>query len=225
MREVKTPPEVKASSGVFTDNVLMKRTLDTIILALKLQNMNRSNLDKTLQLVICEAQPYHVADITDIYAHEVLTGTATFELEPPTYIEMQHRFEALKAAQYPAFVALIGDRVVGYAYANAYRPRAAYRFTVENSIYIAPEFQRHGIGCQLMLRLIDTSQDQGFRQMIAVIGDGNSLGSMRLHVRMGFEKVGHLSNTGFKLGAWRDTILMQRTLGDGNNTPPTLDRL
>lgn len=160
--------------------------------------------------------------ITQIYAHEVLTGTATFELEPPTLQEMQHRFEMMKAAQYPAFVALIDGQVVGYVYANAYRPRAAYRFTVENSIYIAPQYQRRGIGSQLMQCLIQASEARGFRQMIAVIGDSQSVGSLRLHSHMGFKQVGMLCNSGFKFGAWRDTVLMQRSLGEGSDTPPVL---
>jgi L-amino acid N-acyltransferase YncA len=158
--------------------------------------------------------------ITHIYAREVREGTATFELDPPDVSEMSLRYEALQKGHYPYFVAQWEGEIAGYAYASAFRPRPAYRFTVENSIYIAPTYQRRGIGTALMHALIAQSTCQGFRQMIAVIGDSRSLGSLRLHASLGFSHTATLPSTGFKLGGWRDTVLMQRALGEGNSTFP-----
>jgi L-amino acid N-acyltransferase YncA len=161
-----------------------------------------------------------ISDITTIYAREVIEGTATFELDPPTEQEMLERFYALWNAQYPTYVATIDNKVVGYAYANMFRPRPAYRFTVEDSIYIAPNWQRYGVGSKLMQELIKACEEKGFRQMIAVIGDSASIGSVQLHTRMGFKHVGTLEHTGYKLDQWRDTILMQRALGRGGLEEP-----
>jgi phosphinothricin acetyltransferase len=113
--------------------------------------------------------------------------------------------------------------VVGYAYAGAYRPRPAYRFTVENSVYLQPEIHRRGIGLQLLQRLITESEARGYRQMIAVIGDSANAGSISVHTRCGFEMIGTHPNVGFKFGRWLDTVMMQRALGDGASTLPADD--
>ena len=134
-----------------------------------------------------EIRPATEADlpsVTEIYEHAVLYGTATFELVPPDLAEMTRRFHALMEGGYPYFVAALDGRVVGYAYAGAYRPRPAYRFTVENSVYLEPAIHRRGIGLQLLQRLIAESEARGYRQMIAVIGDSANAGSIGVHSKM-----------------------------------------
>jgi len=121
---------------------------------------------------------------------------------------------------YPYFVAVLDGRVVGYAYAGAYRPRPAYRFTVENSIYLQPAIHRRGIGLKLLQRLIVESEARGYRQMIAVIGDSANAGSIGVHIKTGFAMVGTHPNVGFKFGRWLDTVMMQRSLGEGAATVP-----
>jgi L-amino acid N-acyltransferase YncA len=170
-----------------------------------------------------QIRPAHEADlpaITAIYQHAVLYGTATFELDPPDLAEMTRRFHALTDGGYPYFVAALNDRVVGYAYAGPYRPRPAYRFTVENSIYLEPAIHRRGIGLQLLLRLIRDSEACGHRQMIAVIGDSANAGSIGVHAKTGFQMIGTHPNVGFKFGRWLDTVMMQRALGEGGATLP-----
>src|SRR5882757_6881800 len=158
--------------------------------------------------------------ITKIYGHAVRYGTATFELTPPDLAEMTRRFRTLMDGRLPYFVAVLEGRVVGYAYAGPYRPRPAYRFTVENSVYLDPAMHRRGIGLQLMLRLIAECESRGYRQMIAVIGDSANAGSIGVHVRTGFQMIGTHPNVGFKFGRWLDTVMMQRALGEGATTLP-----
>ena len=170
-----------------------------------------------------EIRPAAAADlpsITEIYEHAVLHGTATFELTPPDLAEMTRRFEALTAGDFPYFVAVLDGRVVGYAYAGPYRPRPAYRFTVENSVYLEPAIHRRGIGLMLMQRLIAECTTRGFRQMIAVIGDSANAGSIGVHTRCGFQMIGTHPNVGLKFGRWIDTVMMQLPLGDGASTVP-----
>ncbi len=158
--------------------------------------------------------------VTAIYAQAVLEGTATFELDPPDIAEMTRRFRTLKDAGFPYFVAEADGRVVGYAYAGPYRPRPAYRFTVENSVYLDPAAHRRGIGTALMRPLINACTSAGRRQMIAVIGDSANAGSIALHRALGFEMIGTHPNVGFKFGRWLDTVMMQLALGDGASTKP-----
>jgi L-amino acid N-acyltransferase YncA len=165
-------------------------------------------------------QPQDVAAIARIYAHAVLHGTASFETEPPDQAEIARRQAALTAGGYPYLVAELGGAVAGYAYCGPYRTRPAYRFTVEDSIYIAPEAQRHGVGRALLERLLAEAQARGFRQMIAVIGDSAQLPSIALHAACGFRTIGTLEAVGFKFGRWLDSVLMQRPLGDGAAIPP-----
>jgi phosphinothricin acetyltransferase len=170
-----------------------------------------------------EIRPTVAADlpaITEIYGHAVRYGTATFELIPPDLAEMTRRFGALMASGYPYLVAVLDGRVVGYAYAGAYRPRPAYRFTVENSVYLQPAIHRRGIGLQLLQRLIAESEARGYRQMIAVIGDSANAGSIGVHTRCGFQMIGTHPHVGFKFNRWLDTVMMQLALGDGGNTLP-----
>jgi L-amino acid N-acyltransferase YncA len=158
--------------------------------------------------------------ITRIYADAVAHGTASFELDPPDEAEMARRQEVLLTGGYPYLVAEIGGAVAGYAYAGPYRARPAYRWCVENSVYVSPEFHRRGIGKLLLMRLIAETEQRGFRQMIAVIGDSAQTASIALHRATGFDMVGTLRSVGFKLGKWLDTPLMQRTLGEGDTTTP-----
>jgi L-amino acid N-acyltransferase YncA len=171
-----------------------------------------------------EIRPATAADlpfITEIYEHAVRYGTATFELIPPDLAEMSRRFGALREGGFPYLVACLEGRAIGYAYAGAYRPRPAYRFTVENSVYLQPAIHRRGIGLRLLQRLIAESEVRGYRQMIAVIGDSANAGSVGLHARCGFQMVGTHPNVGFKFGRWLDTVMMQLALGDGARTLPT----
>jgi phosphinothricin acetyltransferase len=166
------------------------------------------------------AAPADISTITRIYAHAVLHGTASFELEPPSEQEMAQRQKALLDGGFPYLVAEINGVVAGYAYAGAYRTRPAYRFSVEDSVYVDPAMQRRGLGRILLAALIDEAQKRGFRQMIAVIGDSAQMPSIELHRRLGFEMIGPIKNVGFKHGKWLDTVLMQRALGEGATTPP-----
>ncbi len=170
-----------------------------------------------------EIRPATEADlpfITEIYEHAVRYGTATFELIPPDLAEMTRRFRALIDGGFPYFVALFDGEVIGYAYAGPYRPRPAYRFTVENSIYLKPAIHRRGIGLLLLQRLLGACEARGHRQMVAVIGDSANAGSIGLHRRCGFEMIGTHPNVGLKFGRWLDTVMMQLALGEGGTTVP-----
>jgi L-amino acid N-acyltransferase YncA len=166
------------------------------------------------------AEPRDIAAITRIYDHAVRHGTASFELEPPDHAEMAQRYQRLLAGGYPYLVAELGGEIAGYAYAGPYRARPAYHWSVEDSIYIAPQAHRRGIGRALMDRLIAESEAGGFRQMIAVIGDSANAASIELHRAAGFRMVGTFDNVGFKFGRWLDSVLMQRPLGTGAATVP-----
>jgi L-amino acid N-acyltransferase YncA len=161
-----------------------------------------------------------VAAITKIYADAVTHGTASFELEPPDEAEMARRLNTLLTGGYPYLVAEFSGAIAGYAYAGPYRARPAYRWTVENSVYVAPEFHRRGIGLVLLKRLIAESERRGYRQMIAVIGDSAQIPSIALHAAVGFEVIGALRAVGFKHGKWLDTPLMQIALGKGDTAEP-----
>jgi L-amino acid N-acyltransferase YncA len=170
-----------------------------------------------------EIRPTVEADlpaVTEIYEHAVLHGTATFELIPPDLAEMTRRYRAMIEGGYPYFVAMLDGEVAGYAYAGAYRPRPAYRFTVENSIYLRPAIHRRGIGLRLLHRLIEECERRGYRQMIAVIGDSANAGSIGVHAACGFQMIGTHADVGLKFGRWLDTVMMQRALGAGATTVP-----
>ena len=171
-------------------------------------------------LEIRPTTPGDLPAITGIYEHAVLHGTATFELIPPDLAEMTRRYGVLIEGGFPYFVAALDGRVIGYAYAGAYRPRPAYRFTVENSVYLQPAIHRRGIGLQLLQRLIAECEARGYRQMIAVIGDLANAGSIGVHTKCGFQMIGTHPDVGFKFGRWLDTVMMQLALGDGGSTLP-----
>jgi len=159
--------------------------------------------------------------ITAIYADAVLHGTASYELDPPARTEMASRFAALAEGGFPRLVAEVSGEVVGYAYAGPFRPRPAYRFVVENSVYVAPQAKGKGVGLALLKALVEEAEKAGFRQMIAVIGDGSPESpSVRLHLRAGFRHCGQLQGSGYKHGRWLDTVFMQLAMNGGSTTPP-----
>jgi len=166
------------------------------------------------------ATPADIPAITRIYADAVQHGTASFELEPPDEAEMTRRQNALLDGGFPYLVAERDGAVLGYAYAGPYRARPAYRFSVENSIYVAADAHRRGVGRALMDRLIAESETRGYRLMIAVIGDSAQTSSIALHRAAGFRLVGAFEGVGYKFDRWLDTVLMQRALGKGTSAPP-----
>jgi len=168
-------------------------------------------------------RPSTAADLpalTAIYAHHVRHGTGTFELEVPDEAEMARRRDDVLARGLPWLVAEQDERVLGYAYANHFRPRRAYRFCVEDSIYLDPAAQGRGLGRLLLAELMARCEAAGARQMVAVIGDAANAGSIGLHAALGFEHTGVLKAAGWKFERWLDVILMQRTLGQGAACPP-----
>jgi len=174
-----------------------------------------------MTVAIRPAETSDIPAITRIYAHAVEHGTASFELTPPDETEMAGRMRHLLANDFPYIIAASDGRLSGYAYAGPYRARPAYRWTVEDSVYIAPDMHRRGIGRTLLAALIETSEARGFRQMIAVIGDSTKqAASIGLHEALGFRHVGILQDVGFKHGRWLDSVLMQRALGPGNTVEP-----
>jgi L-amino acid N-acyltransferase YncA len=158
--------------------------------------------------------------IAAIYGHHVLNGLGTFEETPPSVEDMAARKAGVDALGLPYLVADDGGDVLGYAYAAPFRTRAAYRFTVEDSVYVAPGAMGRGVGKALMGRLIDACEAMGLRQMLAVIGDSGNAGSIRLHRAMGFEQTGITPGLGYKFGRWVDVVWMQRRLSGGEGHSP-----
>jgi L-amino acid N-acyltransferase YncA len=173
-----------------------------------------------MSLTVRPAAAADIPAIAAIYSPAVLTGTASFEVDPPDEAEMLRRFEAITGAGYPYFVAEFEGRIAGYAYASAYRTRPGYRFTVEDSVYVATDAQGKGVGKALLERVIARCRDDGFRLMIAVIGDSANFASITLHRRLGFRYCGTIHSVGYKFGRWLDSVLMQKALGKGATTVP-----
>ena len=170
-----------------------------------------------------QIRPATAADIpaiTAIYGHAATTGTASFETEPPDQNEMARRQAALLEKDFPYLVAVRDGCIVGYAYAGPYRPRPAYRYSVENSIYVAATGHRGGVGRALLQALLARCEALGFRLMVAVIGDSANAASIGLHAACGFKPAGLLPNVGWKHGKWLDSVFMTRTIGPGADTPP-----
>lgn len=159
------------------------------------------------------------AAIAEIYSHHVLHGTATYDTVSPSADYMQEKIADIRAKNWPFLVATFADAVVGYAYATQFRDRPAYAYACENSIYIAPDRIRQGIGRQLLSALIVEAREFGFRQMVAVIG-GAEPTSVALHTALGFEHAGRLSAVGWKAGRWLDSVYMQLALGAGSTKDP-----
>jgi len=173
-------------------------------------------------VVIRPAAGADLAAIARIYAHHVLTGTASFEVEAPTEEEMRRRYQDVLAHGMPYFVASLeekGAHPAGYAYATAYRARVGYRHTVEDSVYVDPGCARCGAGRALLAAVIAACETLGYRQMVAVIGGADNTASISLHAALGFQHAGVLPAVGRKFDRWIDTVLMQRALGPGASTP------
>ncbi len=171
-------------------------------------------------VVIRASRPDDMEAVTAIYAHHVLHGLGTFELDPPDGAEMMRRRQVLVDAGLPYLVAEAGGEILGYAYAGPFRPRPAYRHALEDSIYLRRDAMGRGIGSSLLSALIADAEAQGYRQMLAVIGDSGNAGSIGVHARAGFREVGVLRSVGFKFGRWVDVVLMQRVLGEGDAVLP-----
>jgi L-amino acid N-acyltransferase YncA len=170
--------------------------------------------------VVRDATDADMAAVQAIYAHNVMHGRASFEEIPPTLVEMLERRRSVVAMGIPYLVADVEGEVAGYSYATSYRPRPAYRFTIEDSVYVADAFHGRGIGAALLRALVERCDSGPWRQMLAIIGDSGNASSIAVHRRLGFEHVGTLKSVGFKLGEWTDTVLMQRELGAGDAAPP-----
>ncbi len=168
---------------------------------------------------IRDATPADFAAITAIYAHHVRHGTGTFALEPPSEAEMLERFHEIASMRLPYLVSLIEGQVAGYAYAAPFRTRPAYRYGVEDSVYIAPETMGKGHGRALLLALMDRCAQRGIYSMVAVIGDADNAGSIGVHRALGFEPTGHIPRAGFKFGRWLDVVFMSRDLLPPTDTP------
>jgi L-amino acid N-acyltransferase YncA len=171
-------------------------------------------------VIVRDATEADMAAVQIIYAHHVLHGLATFEEVPPSTDELLTRRRSVLGLGLPYLVAEMDGRIVGYSYATTYRPRPAYRHTIEDSVYVAAGFEGRGIGRALLGALIARCETGPWRQMLAVIGNSGNAGSIALHRSLGFETAGTLKAVGFKLGRWVDTVLMQRALGEGSGTVP-----
>lgn len=177
--------------------------------------------DNQPDFILRDAAPGDLPALQAIYAHHVRTGLASFELEPPDLAEFTRRFEALKAEGLPYYLAEAKDGApLGYAYAGRYRPRPGYRFSLEDSIYVAPEAQGRGVGKALLEALIEAATAMGYRKMVAIIGDSANAASIGLHASHGFLLAGTLRSVGFKHGRWVDSVLMERFLGEGDSSLP-----
>lgn len=172
-------------------------------------------------LIIRPSRPEDIADITQIYAHHVLHSTGTFETEPPSVADMSARRADVLGKALPYLVAEQGGQLVGLAYGNWFKPRPAYRYSMEDSIYLAPHAHRKGVGRALLAELLAQCEAAGIRKVMAIIGDSANAGSIGLHSALGFSQVGVIESCGWKFGAWRDIVVMQRALGLGACVPPT----
>jgi phosphinothricin acetyltransferase len=176
--------------------------------------------DREPPVLVRDAVVGDLATIAAIYRHHVTTGFGSFEEVAPGVEEIARRRQGILAHGLPYLAAEVDDTVRGFAYAAPYRTRSAYRHTVEDSIYVDPGAAGRGVGRALLGRLVDLCGAAGYRQMVAVIGDSANQASIRLHQGLGFAEIGTLPAVGYKRGRWVDTVLMQRALGDGGETPP-----
>jgi len=170
--------------------------------------------------IIRPSHPDDITQITNIYTHHVLHGTGSFETEPPSAQEMAHRRDDVLGKGLPYLVVAEGDRVLGYAYCNWFKPRPAYRFSAEDSIYLAPDAAGNGLGRALLAELMSQAERAGVRKLIAVIGDSANAGSIGVHRSAGFRHVGILDACGWKFDRWLDVVLMDRSLGLGDTATP-----
>ena len=173
-----------------------------------------------MSAAVIDAASEHIAAIHKIYAHWVLHGLASFEEVPPEASEMDRRRLAVQEFKLPYLVAQDGGEVLGFAYAGPYRPRSGYRFTVEDSVYVAPGIHGRGIGRRLLSEVVARAEALGRLQMLAIIGDSGNAASIGLHAALGFGQIGTMRSVGFKFGRWVDTVIMQRALGPGDGVLP-----
>lgn len=171
-------------------------------------------------MLIRDAAPADLPAITAIYAHHVLHGTGTFEEVPPSAGEVAERIAAVQGQGWPWLVAEEGGEILGYAYVNQFRPRSAYRFAGEDSVYVRDDVRGQGVGKALVAELLARAEAAGFRQMFAVIGDSENVGSIGLHVSLGFRQVGLRRSAGVKFGRWVDVVFKQRAVGGGDRDVP-----
>ena len=171
-------------------------------------------------LLIRPSHDQDLPQITAIYAHHVLHGTGTFETDPPSVTDMTTRRADVLGKGLPYLVAEQDGGVVGFAYGNWFKPRPAYRYSVEDSIYLAPDLRRKGLGRALLAELLARFEAVGIRKVMAIIGDSANVGSVGVHRALGFTQVGVVDSCGWKFGAWRDIVIMQKTLGAGDTLPP-----
>ncbi|MCR5878830.1 GNAT family N-acetyltransferase [Phenylobacterium sp. J367] len=176
-------------------------------------------------MIIRAATEADAGALAEIYGHHVLHGFGTFEMTPPDAAEMDRRRAAIAAHGLPYMVAELGKRVLGYAYASPFRPRPGYRFTVEDSVYVAPDAIGRGVGRAALASVLDQCTALGLRQVVAVIGDSGNEASIGLHRALGFEDAGVLRHVGFKHGRWVDIVMMQKSLNGGGATPPDVPGL
>lgn len=172
--------------------------------------------------VLREATAADLPGIQAIYAHHVAHGTGSYEYDAPDVAEMQARWEKIRAQGLPWLVCeeIAGGQMLGYAYAGLFHGRIGWRFVVEDSVYVHPDHTGQGVGELLLRELLRRCEALGYRQMMAVVGDGENRGSIRLHEKLGFERIGTARDTGWKFGRWLDTVYMQKTLGAGGSAPP-----
>jgi phosphinothricin acetyltransferase len=172
-------------------------------------------------MLIRDATEADVPALAAIYAHHVLHGTGTFEETPPDAAEMAARFALITGHGWAWLVAEASDgTVLGYAYHAPFRNRSGYRYTAENAIYVRDDVRGQGVGKALVEALLARAEAAGLRQMYALIGDSENVGSIGLHVSAGFRRVGVMKAAGFKFGQWLDVVIMQKTLGEGDHSPP-----
>jgi phosphinothricin acetyltransferase len=167
-----------------------------------------------------DAAPGDLSAMTGIYAHHVLHGTGTFEEEPPDEAEMAQRIAAVQEKGWPWLVAEENGEILGFAYLTQYRPRSAYRYAGEDSVYVRDDIRGQGVGKALVAALLRRAEERGFRQVFAVIGDSENVGSIGLHVSLGFRQIGLMRSAGAKFGRWLDVVTMQRAIGRGDRDPP-----
>ena len=166
------------------------------------------------------ATPDDIGEIHAIYSHHVLKGLASFEEQPPSAAELRRRFDEVSGRGLPYLVADFGGTVAGYGYCSLYRSRSAYRYTLEDSVYVRPDAQGRGVGRALLAELIRRCEALGYRELVAIIGDSANAASIGLHESEGFLRIGTLRSVGFKFGRWVDSVIMQRPLGAGDAAPP-----
>jgi L-amino acid N-acyltransferase YncA len=171
-------------------------------------------------LLIRPSRDQDIAAIAAIYAHHVLHGTGSFETEPPSNDDMAARRADVLTKGLPYLVAEQDGKIVGFAYGNWFKPRPAYRYSVEDSIYLAPDLHRKGLGRALLAELLARCEAAGIRKIMAIVGDSANAGSVGVHRALGFTQVGTIDACGWKMGAWRDIVIMQKTLGPGGTEPP-----